>query len=232
VAAAEALRIAVQWDSDYFIALARYGAGTVELNATNWPGAIAALEHALQLARTREIGIMLPAAGSALGLVQVHSQHADTGIPLLEEALAQVRAAGRTMWLGIFEYRMAEGYFVTGRLAEAQAALARAQAVATARGERMMVAWALWLEAELALAASDTAAAQATLGQAMTLGETLGLAPLVATCRASLAKCLRQQNDAPAADATLASAIESLHALGMTGRLKETAALLSPLPAE
>ena len=231
-AAAEALRIAEQWDSDYFITLARYTAGTVELNATNWPAASAALEQALQLARSREIGIMIPAAASALGLAQVHAQRADSGIPLLEDALAQVRAAGRTMWLGIFEYRMAEGYFVAGRMADAQAALARAQAVATARGERMMVAWALWLEAELALAASDTAAARATLRQAMTLGETLGLAPLVATCRASLAKCLRQQSDAPAADAELASALESLRTLGMTGRLKETAALLRPLPAE
>jgi len=230
-AATEALRIAEQWDSDYFTAIARYGAGTVELNATNWPGAIAALEHALQLARTREIGILLPAAGSALGLVQVHSQHADTGIPLLEEALAQVRAAGRTMWLGIFEYRMAEGYFVAGRIADARAALERALAVATARGERMMVAWAMWLEAELALAASDTSLAKAKLAEAIALGETLGLAPLVATCRISLAKHLRRQNDDPAADAELAEAIRSLRALGMTGRLEEATSLVRPLPA-
>jgi tetratricopeptide (TPR) repeat protein len=223
-AAAEARRIAEQWDSDYFTAWALYTAGVVELNATDWPAALANLERALQLARSREIGLLLPAASSALGLAQVHERRAATGIPLMEEAVSQMRVAGATMWIGIYEYRLAEGYFQVGRLARAQAALDRAVAAATARDERTILAWATWLEGELALTASDTITAKAKFAQAMARGERLALAPLLATCRVSLAQCRRMESGD--ADADGSAALQALRTLGMPGRLRESEALL------
>jgi tetratricopeptide (TPR) repeat protein len=187
-AAAEALRIAEHWDSDYFIAWAHYSGGTVELNARDWPAAIAALEKALQLARTGEIGLLLPAAASALGLAYVHAKHPDAGISLLEQAVSQIRVAGATMWIAIYEYRLAEGYFLVGRAADARPALDRAVAVANARGERTVVAWAMWLEGEIALAESETSKAESKFADAMASATALGLQPLVAVCRTSLAK--------------------------------------------
>lgn len=225
-AAAEALRIAEQWDSDYFTAWALYAAGVVELNATDWPAALAYLERALQLARSREIGLLLPAASSALGLAQVHERRAPTGIPLMEEAVSQMRVAGATMWIGIYEYRLAEGYFQLGRLVHARTALDRAVAAATARGERTILAWATWLEGELAIAASDTGTAKAKLAAAMAQGETLALAPLLATCRISLAQCRRMENDGSGPGADGLAALQSLRELGMPGRLRESEALL------
>jgi DNA-binding SARP family transcriptional activator/tetratricopeptide (TPR) repeat protein len=225
-AAAEALRIAGQWDSDYFTAWALYAAGVVELNATDWPAALANLERALELARSREIGLLLPAASSALGFAQVHERRAATGIPLMEEAVSQMRVAGATMWIGTYEYRLAEGYFQVGRLGRARAALDRAVAAATARGERTIVAWATWLEGELALAASDTTTARAKLDDALTQGESLALAPLLATCRISLAQCRRMESGGGNADADGLAALQSLNRLGMPGRLREATALL------
>lgn len=187
-AAAEALRIAEHWDSDYFIAWAHYSAGVVELNAAEWPAAIAVLEKALELARTREIGLLLPAAASALGLAHVRAKHSDIGIALLEQAVSQIRVAGATMWIAIYEYRLAEGYFLAARHADARAALDRAMAAATTRGERTIVAWAMWLDGEIVRAASDVPeAAVHKFGQAKALAETLGLGPLIDACRTSLA---------------------------------------------
>jgi tetratricopeptide (TPR) repeat protein len=151
VAAAEAQRNARRWDSDYFVVLAKYITGVVELNATNWSAAIGALEPALALARRRDVGLMLPAICSALGLAYVHLKQSKEGISLLEQAVAGI-ADGITMWGAIYEYRLAEGYFVAGRVVAAAAAVKRALAAAEARGELISIGWACWLEGEIALA--------------------------------------------------------------------------------
>jgi DNA-binding SARP family transcriptional activator len=229
-AAAAAVRIAERWDSDYFIAYAHYSVGAVELNATDWPAAIDALELALQLARTHEIGLLLPAAASALGLAQIQGKRSDAGILLLDQSASQIRVAGATMWIAIYEYRLAEGCFLTGRAVEARAALDRAVAAATARGDRVTIAWATWLEGEMAIQAADATTAALRLDQAAALARSLGLAPLLAACRVSRSKCLRHQNDDRAADAELAAGLKLLRDMGMTGRLAEASSLLGDAP--
>ena len=220
IAAAEGQRTARRWDSDYFVVLAQYATGAVELNATNWAAAIDSLEPALQLARRRDVGLMLPAICSALGLAYVHVKRIEEGISLLEQAVAGI-AGGITMWGAIYEYRLAEGYFVAGRVAAARAAVRRALAAAEARGERIMIGWARWLEGEIALAMSDLATAHHKLEQAMSLARALQLRPLEATCRVSLARCLWRGDQAATAQAAFADGMRLLQELGMSGRLNE-----------
>jgi tetratricopeptide (TPR) repeat protein len=163
---------------------------------------------------------MLPAICSALGLAYVHVKRIEEGISLLEQAVAGI-AGGITMWGAVYEYRLAEGYFVAGRVAAARAAVRRALAAAEARGERIMIGWARWLEGEIALATSDLATAHHKLEQAMSLARALQLRPLEATCRVSLARCLRRGDQAATAQAAFAAGMRLLQELGMSGRLNE-----------
>ncbi len=227
VAAAEAQSIARRWDSDYFVVVAQYITGAVELNATNWAATINSLEPALQLARRRDVSLLLPAICSGLGLAYVHVRRIEEGISLLEQAVAGI-ADGITMWGAIYAYRLAEGYFVAGRIVDASAAVGRALAAAEARGERIMIGWARWLEGEVALALSDLATAHHKLELAMSLAQALQLRPLEAACRVSLARCLWRGDQGATAQVAHAAGMRLLRELGMSGRLNQASESAQP----
>lgn len=112
---------------------------------------------------------------SVLGRVLVLSGRAVEAVELLEQGLRRTDAVGVT-WLRCQRLSdLAEGYLMVGRVQDAAECATKAVEFARARGERGFEAWALRLQAQIALAASpsDVVTVEERYREAMTLAGTL-----------------------------------------------------------
>jgi class 3 adenylate cyclase len=186
------------------------------------PLADQAIELCRQWGFTRSEG----AAMSVLGRVLVLSGRAVEAVELLEQGLRRTDAVGVT-WLRCQRLSdLAEGYLMVGRVQDAAECATKAVEFARARGERGFEAWALRLQAQIALAASpsDVVTVEERYREAMTLAGTLEMRPLLAHCHLGLGKLYRRTGKRLDADVHLATATTMYREMGMTYWLEKAEA--------
>jgi tetratricopeptide (TPR) repeat protein len=154
----------------------------------------ALVDQAIELCRQWGFTRSLGAAMCVLGRILVLSGRATEAVELLEQGLRRTDAVGMT-WLRCPQLSaLAEGYLLAGRVQDATACAANALEFARSRGERGFEAWALRLQAEIALAAQppDAAAAEERYREAKALAGALEMRPLLAHCHLGLGKLYRR----------------------------------------
>jgi len=152
------------------------------------------VDQAIELCRQWGFARSLGAAMCVLGRILVLSGRATEAVELLEQGLRRTDAVGMT-WLRYPHLSaLAEGYLMIGRVRDAAACAANAVESARERGERGFEAWALRLQAEIALAAQplDAATAEARYREAKALAGALEMRPLLAHCHLGLGKLYRR----------------------------------------
>src|SRR5947207_2158801 len=116
----------------------------------------------------------------------------DEGFVALVENVKHLDGLGFTWLHGRRLTYLGEAYLLAGRLVEAKAAGERALQWSQDRKERGFEAWALRLQAEIAIHTADDTTAENLFQQALKLGSELGMRPLMAPCHAGLAKLHRR----------------------------------------
>jgi class 3 adenylate cyclase/tetratricopeptide (TPR) repeat protein len=175
-------------------------------------------QQAVDVCRHWGFSRSLGAATSVLGRVFVLSGRAAEAIDLLEEGLRRTDAVGM-MWLRCPRVAdLAEAYLRTGRVRDAVARGGEALECARGRGERGFEAWALRLQAEIALAAtpSDTEVAEQHYRAALTLADELGMRPLAAHCHLGLGRLFQRTGGLEHARAHLTAATMMYREMEMT----------------
>jgi class 3 adenylate cyclase/tetratricopeptide (TPR) repeat protein len=139
------------------------------------------------------------------------------------EATSMLDAAARTLTSSMIiqheEWRIfvAEGYLLTGQIADVRARAERGLEDARHQGERGTEAWALRLLGEIAARAEppEVEEAEARYREALALAEELGMRPLVAHCHLGLGTLYQRVGRGEPARAELAAAIELYRAMEM-----------------
>ena len=124
-------------------------------------------DQAIALCRQWGFSRSLGQVMSILGRILVLAGRAPEAVEMIEEGLRRTDAVGRT-WLRCPRLTdLGEAYLRVGRVQDAAAWAANAVESARERGERGFEAWALRLQAEVALAAQppDAAAAERTIAR-------------------------------------------------------------------
>jgi class 3 adenylate cyclase/tetratricopeptide (TPR) repeat protein len=104
VLADDACRIAELTGKPFDLSYARVGLGFTYLMQENFVGAIAALEHALDIARASDIGLLIPSALRYLGRAYTDSGREEDARLVLEEVMLQTTTRsllGMRVWSGI-----------------------------------------------------------------------------------------------------------------------------------
>ena len=116
---------------------------------------------------------------------------------------------------------------MVGRVQDAAAWATKAVEYARGRGERGFEAWALRLQAEIALAAQppDVAAAEARYREAKALAGALEMRPLVAHCHFGLGKLYARTGKRAEARDHLTTATMMYREMGMTFWLEKAEAV-------
>jgi tetratricopeptide (TPR) repeat protein len=149
-----------------------------------------AIELCRQWGFLRSHGLVM----SVLGRILVLSGRATEAVELLEQGLRRTDAVGMT-WLRCPRLSdLGEAYLMVGRVQDAAACATKAVESARERGERGFEAWALRLQAEIALAAQppEVVAAEGRYCEAKALAGALEMRPLLAHCHLGLGKLYRR----------------------------------------
>jgi tetratricopeptide (TPR) repeat protein len=186
------------------------------------PLADQAIEQCRQWGFSRSLGQVM----SVLGRILVLSGRATEAVELLEQGLRRTDAVGHTWLRGPRLSDLGEAYLMVGRLQDAAACATKAVEAARARGERGFEAWALRLQAEIALAAQppDAAAAEARYREAKTLAGALEMRPLLAHCHLGLGKLYRRTGRRPEAQEHLTIATSMYREMDMRFWLEQAEA--------
>jgi class 3 adenylate cyclase/tetratricopeptide (TPR) repeat protein len=165
-------------------------------------------DQAIELCRQWGFSRSLGQVMSVLGRILVLSGRATEAVELLEQGLRRTDAVGMT-WLRCPRLSdLGEAYLMVGRVQDAAACATKAVESARERGERGFEAWALRLQAEIALAAQppDAAAAEGRYREAKELAGALEMRPLLAHCHLGLGKLYRRTGQRPEAQEHLTTA--------------------------
>jgi class 3 adenylate cyclase/tetratricopeptide (TPR) repeat protein len=147
-------------------------------------------EQAVELSRQGGFTRSHGGAMSVLGRILLLSGQAPVAVGLLEGGLRRTDAAG-LMWLRCPRLTdLGEAYLAVGRVQDAAACAAEAVGSARVRGERGFEAWALRLQAKIALAAQppNVAVAKERFLEAQALAGALEMRPLLAHCHLGLGR--------------------------------------------
>ena len=191
------------------------------------PLAEQAIELCRQLGLSRSLGQVM----SVLGRILTLSGRAPEAIALLEEGLRRTDAAGHTWLRGSRLTDLGEAYLMAGRVQDAAVWATKAVAFARERGERGFEAWALRLQAEIALAAQppDVATAERRYREATALAAALEMRPLLAHCHLGLGKLYRRTGQRPEAQEHLTTATSMYSEMDMRFWLEPAEAELKAL---
>jgi class 3 adenylate cyclase/tetratricopeptide (TPR) repeat protein len=161
-----------------------------------------------------------------LGRILLLSGRTIEAVELLEQGLRHSDAAGRTWLRCRCLSDLGDAYLRVGRVWDAAACATNAVESARERGERGFEAWALRLQAEIALAAEppDAAAAETRYREAMALAGSLEMRPLVAHCHLGLGKLYHRTDKREQAQEHLATATTMYREMGMTYWLEKAEA--------
>ena len=183
--AREALAIARDTDHPTTLTSAQMGLGRVLHRAGRIAEATPILEHALELARTHRIHLLLPTIAEPLGLCYAHSKRIEEGVKLLEEAMelhAKTRGEAGLAWRAA---SLSQGYLLAGRATDALRLGQQALELAEKYGERGLKAYALEALAAAAVVSApvDLAASERWRLAAIELADEIEARPLAARCR-------------------------------------------------
>jgi tetratricopeptide (TPR) repeat protein len=202
--------------------------GQLALCQGNLQHAIPVLERALAHSRTANIPLLLAGSMQELGLAYALSGRVDEALPLLEQSMEQLSAAGQSDGSPAM-LSLGEAYLLADRLGNAVQLAERALTLSRDRKERGCQAWALRLLGEIARHsyALDIAQAEIHYHQALALAEELGMRPLQAHCHRGLGTLYNQTGQIEQARSELSTAIEMYRDMEMTFWLPETEAALA-----
>jgi len=188
----EAMAIAEAMDRPWARMLVCWQVGEYRLTKGDCDQALALFDHGLGIGRqwgfARTHAILACVRGYTMALVG----RADEGLVALVENVKHLDGLGFTWLHGRRLTYLGEAYLLAGRLVEAKAAGERALQWSQDRKERGFEAWALRLQAEIAIHTADDTTAENLFQQALKLGSELGMRPLMAHCHAGLAKLHRR----------------------------------------
>jgi class 3 adenylate cyclase/tetratricopeptide (TPR) repeat protein len=205
----EAIHIAEEAGHVFTLVFPLLSLGILKLDQGDFAGAVAPLEHGLDLCRTREVPLLLHEFTGALGAAHHGTGRRAEGVALMEDAARGF--AGRTAPLSWWPGRVGAlggAYLLDGRLADATRIAQDGLAAARQRGQR-------GLEGELLRLLGDIAShpdrvevhtAEAHYRQALALAQALGLRPLMAHCHLGLGALYRHAGKQPEAREHLTTA--------------------------
>jgi class 3 adenylate cyclase/tetratricopeptide (TPR) repeat protein len=174
-------------------------------------------DRAVELSRQGGFTRSHGGAMSVLGRILLLSGQGPEAVGLLEEGLRRTDAAGM-MWLrGPRLSDLGEAYLTVGRVQDAAACATEAVESARARGERGFEAWALRLQAEIALAARppNVVVAEERFHEAKALAAALEMRPLLAHCHLGLGRLSLSAGDRQQALRHLGVATTMYREMGM-----------------
>ena len=203
----EAVRIARELDHPASLVNGYRSVGLVLLRRGDVPQALPPLERAVEVCRVTPVPVLFDIAAGHLGYAYALSGRLPEGIALLEEALANPDATGRTNHPLLLAY-LGEAHLLAGHPDDATAVARRALDLAHRQKERGNEAWVLRLLGEIAAHTDppDVKSAEDYYRQALARADELGMRPLVAHCHVGLGKLYRRTGDGARAEEHLTAA--------------------------
>ena len=218
--ARQARRIAEEADHPHSLVSAYACEGRLALQQGDLHAATQALERALAICESWNIGVWRPVLGGALAHAYALQGRRPQEMERLEQFALQRSPAEAERLL-----RLATVYFLTGRPLEALDLAERVLELAGTRKERGNEASVSFLLAELAShRPGEIAAAAVKYQTALSLSERLGMRPLAAHCHAALARLYRRDGRPEAARTELTIATELYREMDMRFWLEKAAA--------
>jgi class 3 adenylate cyclase/tetratricopeptide (TPR) repeat protein len=227
----EGLRIAQEVAHPESPMRAYYGLGLLALRQGDLSRALPCLERALGICQDADLLFMFPMTAAALGAAYTLGRRIADAVPLLTQAMAQLRATETIRNQAFCGLSLGEAQVLTGRLEEAQAHAEGALALARAHGERGNEAHALRLLGDIAAHRNPPEGEQAAVyyQQAVALADELGMRPLVAHCHRGLGTLYAATGQQEQARTALSTALALYRAMEMTFWLPQTAAVLAQM---
>jgi class 3 adenylate cyclase/tetratricopeptide (TPR) repeat protein len=226
--AEEALRLGEAGDNAFSLILACLGVGRLYVTAGDSHRAISSLDRGLALCEAREIPLWSPSLASDLGYAYALCGRITRALPLLEQAIEPTAIAPFVAYQALRVCRLAEGYLLARRMADAVAAAHQALALAVQHKERGSEGWTLRLLGEIAAYADppDMDQAESHYRQALALAGELSMRPLVAHCHLGLGTLYQKVGRDEQAQSDLTTAAEMYRAMEMTFWLERAEAEL------
>jgi tetratricopeptide (TPR) repeat protein len=191
----EASHIAEEAGHVFSLLFPLLGLGVLTLDQGDFAGAVAPLEHGLDLCRTREVPLLLHDFAWALGAAYHGTGRRGDGVALMEGAAGGIaeRTVRMSWWAGRVG-ALGGAYLLDGRLADATRIAQDGLAAARQRGERGAEGQVLRLLGDIAAHPDrfEADTAEARYREALALAEALGLRPLLAHCHVGLGVLYRR----------------------------------------
>jgi tetratricopeptide (TPR) repeat protein len=224
--AQEAIRLAEALDHPYSLISALRSLSRLHGARGDFNHAIRLAERSLALSRDRHIPQLSPEVADQLGHMYALSGRVAESLPLLQEALAGMKAMAAVQWRSPLLVHLGEAYLLASRPEDAFALAGHSLALAREHGHRGSEAWALRLLGEIASPHDhlDAATAEAHYTAALALASKLGMRPLVAHCHLGLGKLYRRTGKQHEATEHLTTATTMYREMGMTYWVGQAAA--------
>ena len=229
---AELIRLAEATHHAFTIGLGHWAAATAHLLSGDWSKACSLIEHAIAVARTANVGLLLPPVVASSAWPLAHLAAATEALGRIREAehLLEREAARGVVGVRGWDYHLlGRTCLLLGRLDQAQALAQRA--LESSPCQRGFAAHALHLIGDIATAPDrfDAATGETHYRQALALAHGLGMRPLVGHCHAGLARVYHRTDKRQQAQEHFVTATTIYRDLGMTYWLKQAETELSDL---
>jgi class 3 adenylate cyclase/tetratricopeptide (TPR) repeat protein len=215
--AEEAARIAEEMGQHrYSLSFAWHGLGWAHASRGDLARGITVLGRCVELCRTSEFHVLMPAAAASLTVALAQAGRADEARALAEEVAGGL--APRRFHAEPSLVDLGAALLLAGRGDTAAAAAREALGASRRHGARASEAHALHLLGEIAAHADppDPASAEGHYSQALALADDLGMRPLVAHGHLGLGKLYRRAGDGVKAEEHLQAATTMYREMGMT----------------
>jgi tetratricopeptide (TPR) repeat protein len=225
----EAVRIAEAADHAFTLIAAYHSVGLLCLRKGEIPKALAFLEHALTLVKSRNVPYLFGMTASCLGSAYALAGQVELALPLLEQVLQRLASGVNWMWGA----ELSEAYLLAGQRDELLRLVGRALECSPDLKERGHQAWLLRLLGEIT-ARRDPPEAEQTqryYQQALALADARGMRPLQAHCHRGLGMLYAKTGQREQARAALATAVNLYRTMEMILWLPETEAALAQVIA-
>jgi tetratricopeptide (TPR) repeat protein len=205
------------------------GVGLLALRHGDLSRALSTLERAIGLGQEADLAGAFLNIAPGLGATYTLAGRVATAVPLLTQALEQIRAQDMGENLVFCSLSLGEAHLLAGHLEEAHTLAERALAFAHAHQERGHQAYALHLLGDIAMHRDppEVEEAEVHYRQALALTETLGMRPLEAHCHQALGTLYVKIDHREQARAECSIAIELYKAMDMTFWLPQAEAALA-----